>query len=158
MKVLLISIAFPPKRDPESLQVARYCKYLNVINNLDLGVITSKTPTLFMEEDETLIHYTNGIKIIKELRIYENKYLNFIIRKINPSWMLYPDSKFSFWWQYKNVLSHVKEKPDILYSRSYPISSTLLALELKKKINVPWILHLSDRSAPWRQLMKEKVL
>ncbi len=39
------------------------------------------------------------------------------------------------------------KKPDILYSRSYPLSSTLLALKLKKKWReIPWILHLSD---PW---------
>lgn len=146
MKVLLVSIAFPPKRDPESLQVAKYCKYLRTINNLNLEVITSADPTLFMEPDETLMGYRKGIKVVHEIKIFENRYLNFLIRKVNPHLLHYPDSKFSFWRQFKIVIKQVNSRPDILYSRSYPVSSTLLALKLKKAWGVPWVLHLSD---PW---------
>src|SRR5262245_30549973 len=113
MKVLLVSIAFPPKRDPESLQTARYCKYLKNAENLELQVITSSSPTLFMEDDVTLEHYANGIKIFKKLDIYENKYFNFFLRRINPHWLLYPDSKFSFWWQHRRIASQLlSDKPD----------------------------------------------
>lgn len=146
MKVLLVSIAFPPKRDPESLQVAKYCKYLKSINNLNLEVVTSADPTLFMEPDETLIDYRKGIKVIHEIKIFEYRYLNFFIRKVNPHLLHYPDSKFSFWRQFKRVITQVHSTPDILYSRSYPVSSTLLALKLKKAWGIPWVLHLSD---PW---------
>jgi Glycosyltransferase Family 4 len=145
MRVLLVSIAFPPKRDPESLQVARYCKYLKQRKDMQLEVVTSKDPTLFMEPDDALKSYAEGIKVVLRIGIFENRYLNFLIRKINPNLLRYPDSKFSFWWQHRRV-KHSIQKPELIYSRSYPMSSTLLALELKKKWKVPWVLHLSD---PW---------
>jgi len=144
MRVLLVSIAFPPKRDPESLQVAKYCKYLQQIEGLNLQIITSQDQTLFMEPDAT--HYSKGIEIIAKIKIYENKYLNFLLRKLNPTWLQFPDSKFSFWWQHKKAFLAIDKKPDIVYSRSYPVSSALLALKLKKKLHIPWVLHLSD---PW---------
>lgn len=145
MRVLLVSIAFPPKRDPESLQVAKYCKYLNGHPGTQLDVVTSANPTLFMQTDSSLLHYAQGIDVALELKIWESKLVNYLIRKVRPEWLLYPDSKFSFWLQKKKVVGKI-EKPDVLYSRSYPVSSTLLALELKKAWNIPWVLHLSD---PW---------
>ena len=63
MKTLLISIAFPPKCDPESLQVAKYCKYLKNEKEIQLEVITSKDPTLFMETDAALQMYREGISV-----------------------------------------------------------------------------------------------
>jgi hypothetical protein len=145
MKVLLVSIAFPPKRDPESLQVAKYCKYLRREEDIDLEIITSANPTLFMETDSGLQVYRDGLNVVQEIPIFETKLSNFLIRKINREFLLYPDSKFSFWLQHNRAYRKT-EKPDVLYSRSYPMSSTLLALELKKKWNIPWVLHLSD---PW---------
>ena len=145
MKVVLISIAFPPKRDPESLQVAKYCKYLKQRNDIQLEVVTSRDPTLFMETDSSLIPYCEGIVVRQRIWILENRYVNFLLRKIHSNLLRYPDSKFTFWWQHKKIFNSV-EKPDVIYSRSYPMSSTLAALELKKKWNIPWVLHLSD---PW---------
>jgi Glycosyltransferase Family 4 len=145
MRVVLISIAFPPKRDPESLQVAKYCKYLKQSKDIQLEVVTSRDPTLFMETDPSLLPYCDGIAVRQRIRILENRYGNFLLRKIHPNLLKYPDSKFTFWWQHKKIFNLI-EKPDVIYSRSYPMSSTLAALELKKKWNVPWILHLSD---PW---------
>jgi hypothetical protein len=148
LKVLLVSIAFPPKRDPESLQVAKYCNFLKNDQRVTLEVVTSSDPTLFMEPDTSLNHYREGIHVPVALKVSENKYVNFLLRKINPTWLQLPDSKFSFWWQSRKVLNAIKQKPDVLYSRSYPISSTILALKLKQEWNIPWVLHLSD---PWAQ-------
>ncbi|WP_165823757.1 glycosyltransferase family protein [Pseudochryseolinea flava] len=113
-----------------------------------MSVITSKDPTLFMEPDASLSHYGEGIDVATTLNIVENRYINYLIRKVNPAWLQRPDSKFSFWWQSQRAIASIKDKPDILYSRSYPVSSTLLALQLKKKWDIPWVLHLSD---PWAQ-------
>lgn len=146
MKILLVSIAFPPKRDPESVQVARYSKHLKRLADINMEVITSANPTLFMETDPALLSYGEGIKLLAEIKIVENKYLNFLIRKVNPAWLQFPDSKFSFWLQKKKAFLSITQKPDVLYSRSYPVSSTLLALAIKKQLNIPWVLHLSD---PW---------
>ena len=40
----------------------------------------------------------------------------------------------------------LREKPDLIYSRSYPFSAALLGRSLKKRLGVPWVMHLSD---PW---------
>ncbi len=44
------------------------------------------------------------------------------------------------------VLRALTEKPDVIYSRSYPMSAAVIALKLANKLDVPWIMHLSD---PW---------
>lgn len=139
--VLLISIAFPPKSDPESIQVARYIKYLQK-DNYTLEVLTSKDPTLYMETDKALEKYAKYADKILKIKIFENRYLNYVIRKIAPRMLEYPDSKFIF-----HMNNSRLSKPSLIYSRSYPLSSTFKALKLKKKWpDIPWILHLSD---PW---------
>lgn len=144
MNVLFVSIAFPPKQDPECLQVAKYFKYLS--QHTAVTVVTSSLPTLNMPFDKGLEKYDRGYQQKIELKIPENRYLNFIIRKIAPALLSTPDSKFMFSRQSGKVLSRLTQTPDIIYSRSNPISSALLALQLKKKLNKPWVMHLSD---PW---------
>ncbi len=146
LNVLFVSIAFPPKSDSEGLQVAKYFKYLVRDKTLNIDVVTSQDKTLFMPVDENLKKYATGYHQIIKIPFFENKYFNFIMRKINPSSLNYPDSKFRFHKKWKSVLSQLKNKPDIIYSRSFPLSSTVMAYHLQKELQVPWILHLSD---PW---------
>jgi glycosyltransferase involved in cell wall biosynthesis len=140
-RILVVSIAFPPKSDPESLQVGRYTKYM-IRNGCEIEVLTSANPTLYMESDPNLETFSQNISRTYSIKLLENRYLNFILRKLFPSLLQYPDSKWSF---HKSKLPQI-EKPSLIYSRSYPLSSTLLALRLKKKWGCPWFLHLSD---PW---------
>lgn len=143
--LLFCSIAFPPKNDPECIQSGRYFKYLNKAGDFDIEVLTSAVPTLFMDEDKSLLSLIEGVKKVSHITIYENKYLNFLIRKINPLLLARPDSKFTFYKQWKQAVKNIKT-PDIIYSRSYPLSSTLMAYHLADYYEVPWVLHLSD---PW---------
>lgn len=145
MNILFVSIAFPPRRDPESLQVAKYLRYLCEAKDMAIESITAANP-LFMEDDPGLQAYRENIGVVHEVSIWENRYTNFLLRKLNPEWLQYPDSKFSFWRRSSMALATVKQTPDLIYSRSYPVSSTLLARACKRKYNVPWVLHLSD---PW---------
>jgi hypothetical protein len=145
-KILFVSIAFPPKWDSEGLQVAKYFKYLSRKKELELSVVTSKIPTLNMPTDKTLEAYAKGYKQLIEVPIFENKYTNFLIRKIFPWFLQKPDSKFSFAWGWKKVTQKLESKPDLIYSRSFPLSSALMAYQLKKYYKVPWIFHVSD---PW---------
>jgi len=144
--VLFISIAFPPKSDSEGLQVAKYFKYLVRDKTLNIDVVTSKDSTLFMPIDVNLREYAKGYRQIIKVPFFENKYINFLMRKINPSSLNYPDSKFRFYKKWQSVIKQLKNRPDIIYSRSFPISSSIMALYLQKEYKVPWILHLSD---PW---------
>ena len=146
INILFVSIAFPPKNDPECLQTAKYFKYLSRDETLNIDVVTSSDKTLFMPVDDNLKKYATGYRQIIKVPFFENKYINFIMRKINPSSLNYPDSKFRFFKKWKSVISTLKNKPDLIYSRSFPLSSTIMAYHLQKELQVPWILHLSD---PW---------
>ena len=95
-----------------------------------------------METDEQLEEYLTGVDSVVEIPLLENRYANFLVRKIFPTLLEVPDSKWSFY----NFKTPIKDIPNLLYSRSYPLSSTLMGLKLKKQWGIPWILHLSD---PW---------
>jgi len=146
LNVLFVSIAFPPKSDPECLQTAKYFKYLAKDKSLNIDVVTAHDKALFMPIDKDLEEYAKGYRQIIKVPFFENKYLNYILRKIDNEILQYPDSKFLFYKKYKWVLKQLKYKPDIIYSRSSPISSAIMAYYLQKELKVPWIMHLSD---PW---------
>jgi glycosyltransferase involved in cell wall biosynthesis len=145
-RLLYVSIAFPPKNDPECLQTAKYFHYLQQLANLEIDVVSSALPTLFMPYDKNLEKFNTGFKYKIDVKIKENKYINYLRRKLFPAYFEKPDSKKSFHLSWRNTVEKIKEKPDIIYSRSFPLSSTVLALRLKEHYNVPWVLHLSD---PW---------
>lgn len=145
INLLFCSIAFPPKNDPESLQTGKYFKGLSKFKNLAIQVVTSSNPTLFMPVDKSINLTFRTQDSLIEIPIFENKYTNFLFRKLKLPFIEQPDSKFTFHWQSKTAQKNIKT-PDILYSRSFPLSSTLMAFRLKKTFNCPWILHISD---PW---------
>lgn len=145
MKVLLVSIACPPKKDPECLQVGKYLKYLSK-NDVNIDVLTASSPTLFMPEDPSLEKYLEGVGKIDYLQVRENKYVNYIVRNTFLKKYHFPDSKCLFHLQIKKALSLIDKDFNIIYSRSYPLSSAILGNKLKIATQKPWIMHLSD---PW---------
>jgi hypothetical protein len=144
--LLFVSIAFPPKSDPECLQTAKYYYYLQKFKSLNIEVLTSASPTLFMPVDNNLKRYDTGYTSKVELVIPENKYLNYILRSFFRDGIDWPDSKKAFHRQWKKVTSKITQKPDIIYSRSFPLSSAVMGLRMQEYYKVPWIMHLSD---PW---------
>ena len=146
--ILFVSIAFPPKFDSEGLQVARYFKYFReeCKGKFDIDVVTSAVPTLFMAVDDSLRSIDSGYRQKIEIEIKENKYRNYVLRKISPVLIDNPDSKHRFYQQWEKVVKQLKNKPSLIYSRSNPTSSSVMGLKLKEYYNVPWIMHLSD---PW---------
>lgn len=146
MNILFVSIAFLPKNNPECLQAGKYFKYLAKLSVSEIEVLTSSSPTLFMPYDDSLRKLLPDKMNMVELPVPENKYLNFLLRKLNPSLLQLPDSKYLFHLQWERATKKIHKKPDIIYSRSFPLSSTLMAFKLAKHFQVPWVLHLSD---PW---------
>jgi len=146
-KTLLVSISFPPKKDSEALQVAKYFKQLTALNSdFEFEVLTSAIPTLNMPYEEEMEVYDSGYKNKIEIRLPESRYLNFFLRKVSPSLLQKPDSKYLFHKQSEKVRNKIKEVPNLIYSRSYPLSSAIMAYKLALHYNVPWVMHLSD---PW---------
>jgi hypothetical protein len=60
-----------------------------------------------------------------------------------------PDANFWLQWMDNSVMRRLTRKPDILYSRFAPFGASMLPYTLKQKLNIPWIMHLSD---PWPEL------
>lgn len=144
--LLFVSIAFPPKNDAEGLQVAKYLKYIirEGYNQFNIDVVTSKVNTLNMFHDLSLEHSAIGIRQSIELPIFENRYINFFFKKIIPIILHLPDSKFMFHLQSYKIPRLLQEYPDLIYSRSFPTSSAVMAYKLKQYYKIPWIMHLSD--------------
>jgi glycosyltransferase involved in cell wall biosynthesis len=153
IRVLFVSIAFPPKSDAEGLQVAKYFHYLQQSKDLVIDVVTSAVPTINMPYDAALARYSSGYDQLIKIKLLENRYINYFITRIGLSKFLFPDLKYSFHKQSNVVLKELKKIPDVIYSRSDPKSSGLMAYKLKKKLGVPWIMHLSD---PWADCPKSK--
>lgn len=144
--LLFVSIAFPPKSDAEGLQVAKYLKYMTRLGegSFAIDAVTSALPTLNMPRDSSLEPMLRWVRQTVELPIYENRYSNFLIRKLLPWAATSPDPKFTFHMQAGRVLRQLRTKPDLIYSRAFPLSSAVLAYHLKRRFGVPWVMHLSD--------------
>jgi|DewCreStandDraft_4_1066084.scaffolds.fasta_scaffold16949_4 glycosyltransferase involved in cell wall biosynthesis len=142
MKILVVSISAPPRNSPESLQTGRYIKYLAGKHKVTL--VTAESPGGWEPVDETLLDYLNNIHKTISLKLWPRKLVDFI-RVFFPS-LLIPDEYFYLQKKYRHVADEIGDKPDIIISRSAPFSSALLALQLSKAWNAPWIMHLSD---PW---------
>ena len=145
--VLFVSIAFPPKLDSEARQVARYFKYLTDSNErgFHYDVVTSSSPTLYMPDDESLRPLLRGVRQLVEIPLWESRLTNFALRKFVPALINTPDPKYSFFLQWKTAAQRL-QRPDVIYSRSFPPSSAIMAMKLKEHFKAPWIMHLSD---PW---------
>lgn len=145
-KLLFVSVSFPPKSDPEGLQTAKYFHHLQKHKDLQIDVVTSAIPTLYIPYDKDLEPYATGVNKLISIRLRENRYINFLRDRLGLHWTAFPDVKQSFHRQSHKVLKQLSGKPDLIYSRADPKSSTIMAYKLKKALQVPWILHMSD---PW---------
>lgn len=145
-RVLFVSVSFPPKADSEALQVAKYFHYLQRHSDLKIDVVTSKIPTLYMPYDKDLEPYAEGADQLISIPLRENRYVNYLRNKLSLGETVFPDVKESFHLQANLVLKKLRHKPDLIYSRADPLSSAIMGYKLKKGLQVPWIMHLSD---PW---------
>jgi len=146
LRILFVSIAFPPKSDPEAIQAAKYFHYLQKFKDIEVNVVTSTIPTLYMPYDRELEAYAVGVKQLISITLRENRYVNYLLNRFGLGDFFFPDIKQSFHKQFRKVLKELNHKPDLIYSRSDPKSSTIMAYKLKQVLKAPWVLHMSD---PW---------
>jgi len=129
----------PPQKGAESIQVGRYLKYLT--NSFNLELVTSNTPNHSWVRKDNSIAKNNITQNRIELNIYKGRVLSKIESIYKNSTH---DERFANY--FKKAIKKISHKPNIIYSRALPHSSTLLAKKLKEHFDVPWIMHLSD---PW---------
>lgn len=143
MKVLFVSVSAPPQNTPESLQVAKFLKYLNKVTTLTL--VTIRNAQGWRASDPTMELSQLGLREIR-LPHYSSRAGRFFARIFKLNWLQKPDEDFMFFRQWRKIISINHDHPQLIYSRSTPFSSAVMALKLKKVYNVPWVMHLSD---PW---------
>jgi len=148
LKVLFVSIAGPPKGSPESLQVSKILKFL-VNYPLNICLVTEKLPIRnfgWRTIEKKYKPVLGKLSQIINIPVYYNRYVHALITRISSLILPRLDNEFLFTKAAARVSRLVKQKPDIIYSRSTPFSSSVLALKLKRKYQIPWVMHLSD---PW---------
>lgn len=143
LKVLLVSLAFPPKQDAEVLQTAKLHKYLSVCPKTDMHVVTSAETARLSALRAPQIHTEDGVT---RFDLYANRYLTHALLRFLPALASRPDIKRMALSQVSAICGALPWCPDIVLSRSYPISSALLGQEIADYFDVPWIMQLSD---PW---------
>lgn len=155
MNILMISPQSPPKNSPESIQVGLYLEELNKNNNITL----INTPAFgWTKNDSSLnknLSNTNTITLLLPF----HKFLHRLLISKYFQYLHCPDSDFWITYRLKNIVNQArKNKCEIIYSRSTPFSSALLALRVKEKTNLPWVMHLSDpwSDSPYKNYISEK--
>ncbi len=141
MKVLLTTLAAPPKTGGESLQVANIVQHLQY--QCDLTIITEAI-NYKSWNTSALSHYKLDNCEIIRFNVQRNRFLEKAKSLIGLSNNYFPDNYDNFHKKINDLISI--NSFDVIYSRAYPLSSAVAGLKLKKASNKPWLLHLSD---PW---------
>ena len=143
LKVLLVSLAFPPKQDAEVLQVAKLYKYLTKLPDVDVHVVTSEETSRLSSIMAPKVRTDAGVT---QCELYTNRYVNYAMLRFLPGLASRPDIKSQAILQVRAICKNLPWRPDIVLSRSYPISSALLGQAIAEHFDSPWVMQLSD---PW---------
>ena len=142
MRILTIAYHYPPIQGPESIQANRLIKYSMKLG-LDFDIVTRTIGygKKFSNRIETFGNIARAFSL-------DNFLIKGTLRVLGNDLEHLPDSE-RLWYPFAFDLAKKKVKQrkyDIIYSRSIPFSSHLVAYKLKKAFNLPWIAHFSD---PW---------
>ncbi|MBI4687085.1 MAG: glycosyltransferase [Nitrospirae bacterium] len=167
-KVLIITYFFPPRTDIGSQRPYRLAKYLSKFGWTPV-VLTAKLPgkapegirvietgyrdmTGFLKSKIGInpkkgLHEQLGIAVSKNFHYptWKSKIIKLMRESIN-----FPDDRIG-WYKYALQSAHEllsRETIDIMISTSSPVTSHLVAAELKQQYKIPWIADFRD---PWTQ-------
>lgn len=140
LRILLVSVEAPPSLDAEAFQVGKILSALQAESCLQIDVATASP----FPVTTGLARIGQVITVPCRLRRWQR----LLVRISLPQLAQRPDWCFLFFWRWRRVVSELNNPPQLIYSRSFPPSSTLAAYYLARHFGVPWFLHLSD---PWCQ-------
>ncbi len=152
LKLLAISLAYPPLAYPRSIQVARLLRYLDASTVLVCGDEGDARKDSTIEPDaESKLEGCLRVRVVNSKR---GQYVNrFAYRFYKPLWNsrnLVPDG-YGEWKTavVKAIAEYVKATdymPDAMVTFAQPFTDHLIGLELKRRYGLPWLAHFSD---PW---------
>jgi len=170
MRMLLIAYVFPPLGESRGIRMTYFIKYLAKLN-WKIDVLTIKpSPGYYSYDDELLKRLPSAVKIYRtfpgflHITAYARKRVSRFLQgsgsskdefqKVKKTFkkivngLLVPDRMVE-WFPFalQKGLSLVSHNGyDLLFSSGFPFSSHLVALSLKKIMNLPWIADFGD---PW---------
>lgn len=139
----MVSLAFPPKLDAEVLQTAKAHKYLSGLPHTQVHVATSRETGDPLSLLRPRVVTKDGVS---DFDLYRNRYVDYAMLRWAPGLASRPDIKGRAVRSWRAIAAALPWRPDIVLSRSYPITSALLGQKLADYFSVPWIMQLSD---PW---------
>jgi glycosyltransferase involved in cell wall biosynthesis len=156
LRLLLVSVEAPPSNNAEALQVGKILQALRQQPDLAVDVVTAETPAGENSDLATLLQADQGAthpSMVVQLPCRLSRWQRIALRLIAP-WLAHrPDWSFLFTWRWRQVPRQLRHAPQLIYSRSFPPSSTLVGYQLARHYRVPWFLHLSD---PWCESSLER--
>jgi hypothetical protein len=148
LRILLVSVEAPPANNAEALQVGKVLQALRQQPDLVLDVVTADTIAGSPTTLEAILSTTTAShpSQVVQIRCRLPRWQRALIRVLLP-WLPHrPDWWFRFSWGWRQAAAQLRHRPNLIYSRSFPLSSSLAAWHLARWCQVPWFLHLSD---PW---------
>jgi len=143
MTVLMVALSFPPRLDAEALQTAKAHKYLSTAPKTRVHLVTSReTSNPLSLLKPAISHHEDR----SEFDLFDSRYVNYAALRYFPGWASRPDIKAHAIRRAEVIAKTLPVVPDVIVSRSYPISAALLGQKLSEYLSVPWIMQLSD---PW---------
>ncbi|MBN8544214.1 MAG: glycosyltransferase [Alphaproteobacteria bacterium] len=141
---LVIAPYVPPINAAESIQIGRLLEALDTkISGRIIAVepvMTGWTPH-DASLQKNLQHFDHHYLTLPLHRIAQRIIASRIVRRFHV-----PDTLSWIIGRSDEIIRNLPQKPNIIYSRSYPMSAALLSIKLQEKLGIPWIMHLSD---PW---------
>lgn len=142
--ILLVAPDAPPKSGAEAIQVGRVLAALDRVAQGTL-VTTPAGAAGWTRADEGLAAALSRFGRI-EVGPPWPRALHRVATAHRLRHVRVPDEDFWLPLAAGRVLRALARAPDIIYSRSMPLGAALLGRALKRRLGLPWIMHLSD---PW---------
>lgn len=143
--ILVIAPDAPPKNTPEAIQVRRIMEQLDRRASGQLVMAAPLASSRWGQADKTLaLTLTNFDTVTLKLPLHA--FTSRVLMSNRLASLHVPDSLFWLRSMVGRVRRGLTRKPDVIYSRSAPMSGAVLACRLKQILGVPWVMHLSD---PW---------
>lgn len=149
-KVLFISYNFPPRGGIGVQRISKFIKYLPK-DEFEIHVLTAKNGFSNILDESLLEDIPSSVKIhqvgyIEPLNWCKCRPWQSFLQYFYYKFFLFPDRE-SLW--LKNALENAekiikKEKINIIFSSSAPITNHLVALGLKQKMNINWVADFRD--------------
>lgn len=138
LRILLVSVDVFPSRSAEALQVDKILRSLQSEAGVIVDVATGTKSDGFHSSELGGQLISLPCSLLRWQRV--------LLKIFLPSLSQRPDWWFLFAWRWRAIVHNLYHPPQLIYSRSFPLSSTIAAYHLANYFRVPWFLHISD---PW---------